>query len=84
MRQLDPFVRSCFLTVVVAALPVLLLALLVSKDGSTRTYTYAAFGYAVILSATLLAYAKKSEVWRMPLAINIPFFVFVGFATMTL
>ena len=84
MRRLDPFVRSCVLMAVVAAVPALLLAFLYPASGDVPEFTYFAFGYALLLMVAFMAYARSSEVWRTPIAINIPFFFFLGVATLAL
>ena len=84
MRRLDPFVRSCFLTVVVAAVPAFVIAILAPREHEVSVSTYLSFGYSLILLIVLVTYARRSRIWRTPVAVNIPFFVFVGLATLTL
>jgi hypothetical protein len=84
MRELDPFIRSCFLAVMIAAAPALLIAAMEGQSLPPERSTFYACIYAGLMVVTFVFFAKRSSVWRTPVAINIVFFLFITIATLTL
>jgi hypothetical protein len=76
----DPFVRSCLLTVLIAAAPALLYAALDLGPPSEPIQPVYMLALAALLTGFYLAGARHSNVWRTPTQVNVVFFTLVTVA----
>ena len=84
MQRLDPFIRNCLLSVLIATVPALIVAALGEVAVPPELTSWWAFSYAALMAIIFVAWARKNAVWRVPVGMNFFFFVVIGLAGLTL